>query len=162
LKAASNEWGCLAQGNIHSVTSTNTIDFIHKSDIPSHTPVTYVSVVCSHKPLKKEQHRVRVVVGGNKLDYLFETASPAAGLLETKLLLNSIISDVNEGAKFFSMDLSDFFLATPMSKPEYMKVPIKYFPPDIITLYNLHDKAHNDHINIKIKRTCMDLNKLLS
>jgi hypothetical protein len=48
-------------------------------------------------------------VGGDKLSYDEDTGSPAASLLETKLMLNSVISDAAKGAKFMSMDLKDFF-----------------------------------------------------
>ena len=36
-----------------------------------------------------------------------------------------------------SCDLKDLFLASPMDKLDYTKVPIKYFPPDIIERYHL-------------------------
>jgi len=51
-----------------------------------------------------------------------------------------------------SMDLKDFFLATPMETPEFMKVPMRYFPKDIHDRYNLHEKLHNEYIYIKIKK----------
>jgi len=56
---------------------------------------------------------------------------PAANLLETKIILNSTISDANQEARFMSADIKDHFLATPMNKPEYMKVKYKYIPEDI-------------------------------
>ena len=51
-----------------------------------------------------------------------------------------------------SLDLKDFFLATPMEHAEYMKVQTKYFPTDISEYYNLHDKEHNGYIYIKIQK----------
>ena len=40
-----------------------------------------------------------------------------------------------------------------MKNPEYMKIKLKYFPPDIISMYNLHDKVHSDgYVYIKIKK----------
>ena len=92
-----------------------------------------------------------MVTGGNRLTYAADTGSPAASLLETKILLNSTISDAHKCARFMSMDLKDFFLATPMEKPEFMKVPKRYFPNDIQDKYNLHEKIHNDYVYIKIK-----------
>ena len=53
------------------------------------------------------------------------------------------------------MDLKDMFLHTPMQRPEYMKVRLKYFPDDIIQQYTVNDLAHNGHIYIKIKKACM-------
>ena len=67
--------------------------------------------------------RTRVVLGGNKLEFYSDSGSPATDLTETKLLLKSVISDTNDGAKFARMGLKDIFLHTEMEKLEYMKVP---------------------------------------
>ena len=63
-KALSNEWGRLAQGNIYGIKHTDTIEFIHQSEVPKDKKETYDSFVCDHRPLKSEQWRVRLVVGG--------------------------------------------------------------------------------------------------
>ena len=87
------------------------------------------------------------------LTYNADAGSPAANMLETKLILNSTISDAHRGARFMSADLKDFFLATPMEGDEYMKVKYKHFPADIRRRYNLQEKVTaSDHIFIKIKR----------
>jgi hypothetical protein len=153
LQAASNEFGRLAQGNKYGVKATNTIDFIPKSAVPNDRKVTYGSFVCDYRPLKDDPYRIRLVVGGDKLDYPDDPASPAAGLLETKLLLNSVISDAAKGARFMSMDLKDHFLASPMERPEYMRVHRRHIPPDIFEQYNLHSIISTDgFIYIKIKK----------
>ena len=152
-QAMSNEWGRLAQGNDNGINFTDTIDFIHRHDVPSQQKVTYGSFVCNFKPLKKEQYRIRLVAGGDILMYDEDTGAPAASLIETKLLINSVISDSDQGAQFLSCDLKDFFLATPMEKAEYMKVQYKYFPSDIRHKYNLQSKVTSDgYIFIKIKK----------
>ena len=52
-----------------------------------------------------------------------------------------------------SLDLKDFFLATPMGRPEYMKVPLKYFPQDIIERYSLDKKVDaNGYVYVKINK----------
>ena len=92
-----------------------------------------------------------MVVGGDKLEYPWHSGSPATDLTETKILLNSIISDASSGAQFASMDLKDFFPSTPMARPEFMKMKLKYFPPDIIKKYNLMALVHTDgYIYIQI------------
>ena len=48
-------------------------------------------------------------MGGDKLSYEADTGSPTASLLETKLLVNSVMSDADKGARFLSCDLKDFF-----------------------------------------------------
>ena len=153
-KSLSMELGRLAQGNIHGVTATDTIDFISKSDVPKDEKVTYAQCVCDHRPLKTEPYRVRIVVGGDKLDCDIDSGAPATNLAEFKLLINSVISEAKHGAKFLSCDLKDFFLASPMENPKYMKMKATIFPPDIIKRYNLEQKiAQDGYIYIKISQT---------
>lgn len=152
-KSLSNEWGRLAQGNIHGVLATDTIEFISINELPNIATVTYASFVCDYRPLKNEPWRVRIVVGGDKLSYAEDAGSPTTDMLETKILLNSVISDAPQGARFISLDLKDYFLASPMKTPEYMKVLISKFPPDIIHRYKLHSLATKEgFIYIKIKK----------
>ena len=152
-RSLSNEWGRLAQGNDHGVKATDTIEFIAKSAVPSGRKVTYGSFVCDFKPLKEQQYRIRLVAGGDKLDYDDDPASPTASLLQSKLLLNSTISDAKDGARFMSADLKDYFLATPMETPEYMRSNIRHIPDDIIAKYNLRNIVTPDGwIYIKIKK----------
>ena len=128
----SNEWGRLAAGNQYGVEATHTIEFITKDEVPSDKHPTYISFVCDERPLKDKRWRVRGVVGGDKLQYAADAGSPATDLVETKILFNSVISDANNGAKFCSIDLKDMFLHTLLKHFEYLKVPIRYFTPDII------------------------------
>ena len=102
-------------------------------------------MVCDYRPLKKETHRVRLTVGGDKLDYNFDAASPAASLIDTKLLLNSVISDSAKGAKFMTLDIKDFFLQTKMEDPEFMKIHAKYFDDTLRTKYNLSSIIGKDN-----------------
>ena len=69
-----------------------------------------------------------MTIGRDKLDYVDETASPAASLIETKLPLNSAIS----GAKIFlTMDLKDHFLQTIMKDKEYMRINKQYITDEL-------------------------------
>ena len=152
-KSLSNEWGRLAQGNHAGVNYTDTIDFIRRNDIPSGRKITYATFVLDYRPLKSEPHRIRITVGGDRLTYPFDTGSPAANLLETKLLLNSTISDAHRGSRFMSADLKNFFLATPMARDEFMRVKLQYFPADICTKYDLASKVAPDgYVYIRIKK----------
>lgn len=104
----------------------------------------------------KNNWQIRRVVSGDKLEYKFDSGSPAANMLETKLLFNSVISDASKGARFCSMDPKDMFLQTPMECLEYMKVTFKYFPEYIRKKCNFYTLVYNNHIYIKIKKGCMD------
>ena len=153
LRSLSNEWGRLASGNQYGVKGTETIQFIHQHEVPTDRDVTYATFVCDLRPLKEEVYRVRITVGGDRLSYNDDAGSPAANLLETKLIINSTISDASKGARFMTADIKDHFLATPMKKAEYMKVQYKYFPEDIRQRYNLDSKVTpSGHIYIKINR----------
>jgi hypothetical protein len=152
-RALSNEFGRLAQGNAAGVISTDTISFIPKDHVPPKALVTYGNFICDHRPLKSEPYRVRLTVGGDKLRYDDDAGSPAASLLETKLIVNSTISDASKGARFACADLKDFFLASPMEKPEFMKIKYKYLPADIRTKYQLDTLVSPDgYVYVKIKK----------
>ena len=136
-KSLSNEFGRLAQGNKHGVKATDTMSFIPRHLVPNNRKCTYASFVCDYEPKKTEPYRICLVVGGDKLEYNSDAGSPAASLLETKLLLKSVISDARKGARFLRADLKDFFLATPMDNPEYMRIHWKHIPDDIREQYKL-------------------------
>ena len=143
-RSLSNEWGRLAQGNDAGIKGTDTIRFIPRSAVPQDRKVTYASMVCDYRPLKDEKYRVRITVGGDRLPYDNDAGSPAADLLETKLLINSTISDARKGARFMCLDIKDHFLATPMVGTEYMRAKYKYFPEDIRKKYILSQLVTND------------------
>ena len=79
-------------------------------------------MVCNYRALKSEQYWVWLTVGGDKVDYLYDASSPAATLIDTKLLLNSVISDNSKGARFMTVDIKDFFFQSTLPQPEYMQI----------------------------------------
>lgn len=143
-RSLSNEWGRLADGNDAGMKGTQTIAFMPQSLVPSDKKVTYATMACDYRPLKDEKHRVRITVGRDKLPYHEDAGSPAADLLETKLLLNSTISDAKRGARFMCLDIKDHFLATPMSNPEFMRVKLKHIPEDIHKRCKIYDLVSKD------------------
>ena len=58
------------------------------------------------RPLKEEKYRVRITVGGDKLDFCGDASSVAASLATVKNLLNSVVS--TRGAKFTTADIKYF------------------------------------------------------
>ena len=79
----SNEWGRLAQGNDDGVRSTDTIEFIYKYEVPKDRGVTYATYILGYRPLKTEPYRVRITVGGDRLNYAEDAGLSAVNLLET-------------------------------------------------------------------------------
>ena len=80
-----------------------------------------------------------------------------ANMLETKILVNSIISDAHKGARFPSTDIQDHFLHTPMDGHEYLRVPFARFPEDIRKKKIFTRKFQTMEIySYASKRPCMD------
>ena len=109
--ALSNEWGRLTQSKNAGVAATDTIKCVPYHNVPTTKKMTYDSFVYNHIPLKDEEWRICLVIGGDKLEYSSDSGSPATDLTETKMLLNSIISDANKGARFASMDSKRYVFA---------------------------------------------------
>ena len=148
-KSLANELGRLAQG-IRDVKGTDTIFFIPKSEIPRDRlkEVTYARIVVDYKPNKLEKNRSRVTVGGDRIHCLFDCGTPTADVPVIKLLWNSTLSTKN--AKYMTMDISNFYLGTPMDRPEFMRMPIKIIPPEIIKKYDLTKIESDGWVYIKI------------
>ncbi|KAK1740972.1 hypothetical protein QTG54_008224 [Skeletonema marinoi] len=141
LISAANEFGRLAQGVGDRVKGTNTIHFIHQTEVPVDRmkDVTYGQFVCTIRPEKEEQNRTRLVVGGDRVNYPGEVATPTAEMLVAKILFNSVIS--TPGARFMTMDVGNFYLNTPLPRPEFLRLHIDDIPEEIITQYNLRQKV---------------------
>ena len=67
-------------------------------------------MVCDYRLQKTGKHYVRLTIGGDKLEYDFDTTFSAASFIDTKLLLNSIISDSSWEAQFMTMDIEEDYL----------------------------------------------------
>jgi hypothetical protein len=79
----SNELGRICQG-IRDVVGTKTAFFIDLHNIPKDRKITYGKLFCDLKPNKTEKHRVRLIVGGNRLDYSGDTATSTADITTFK------------------------------------------------------------------------------
>jgi hypothetical protein len=85
-----NEFGRLFQG-IRNIPGTNTYFFI-KPTIPKDRKITYGKIVCDYKPHKTEKERVRLTVGGDKLENSGDVATSTADITTFKILINSTLS----------------------------------------------------------------------
>ncbi len=69
-------------------------------------------------------------MGSNKINYPGEVATPTADMLVAKILFNSVISTAC--AKFMMIDISNFYLMTPLKQPEYIHIKLSDIPEEII------------------------------
>ena len=69
---------------------------------------------------------MRITAGGNLIKYPGELTTRTADLTTTKIVWNSVKK--TEGAKYKCLDVSNFYLETPMNRYEYTKMPLSIFP----------------------------------
>ena len=103
-----------------------------------------------YRPQKNDPNRVRITAGGNLITYPFELTTRTADIPMSKILWNSTIS--TKDAKYMCIDIKNMYLATPMERHEYMRMPIDIIPEKNIRLYNLHEKVHNGFVYMEIVR----------
>jgi len=74
------------------------------------------------RPENAEKNQTIFMVGGDRINYPGEVATPTAEMLVAKLLFNSIVS--TEGTRSMTMGISNFYLMTPLKQPEYIQINI--------------------------------------
>jgi hypothetical protein len=146
-----NECGRLFQG-IREIPGSDTCFFIKLKNIPKDRKITYGKIVCEYKPHKKEKERVRLTVGGDRLDDSGDFATSTSDITTFKILINSTLS--TEDAAMMMMDIKNFYLGNPLPWFEYMKMLLSRFPEEIIQKYNLNALAVNGWVYIEIRK-CM-------
>ena len=125
-RSFANKFGRLAKGvgllqrTTEQVYGTNPLLFIPHFKVPNNVRVTYANFICDICPLKPEKCRVHLTVNGDKLDYEEDTSSPTIYLLDTNILLNSIISDADKEARCCTVEIKQFYLNNPMKTYRYM------------------------------------------
>jgi hypothetical protein len=144
-----NECGRLFKG-IRDIPGTDTCFFIELKNIPKERKITYGNIVCDYKPHKKEKERVRLTVGGDRLDYSGDVATSTADITTFKILINSTLS--TEDAAIMMMDIKNYYLGTPLPQFEYMKMLLSRFPEEIIQKYNLNALAVDGWVYIEIRK----------
>ena len=151
-KSLLKELGRLAQG-VPGTAGTDTIVFIKFDDIPidRRGHVTYGKTVVMYRPEKADPNRSRLTVGGNRIVYPGDVSTPTVEMMTVKMHLNSVIS--TKGARYCTFDIKDFYLMTPMERPEFMRMKLSDLPPEFVTLYDLTSIAEkNGTVYIKVQK----------
>jgi len=87
-----------------------------------------------------------MTAGGDRLDYPDDPSSPAVSILNTKIHINSTISDAKKGARYMTMDIKKIYLGTPMEFFQYIRVPQRFIPSEI----KKHTTSSSKSIDIPI------------
>jgi hypothetical protein len=144
-----NECGRLFQG-IRDIPGTDTCFFIKLTNVPKYRKITYGKIVWDYKPHKKEKERIRLTMGGDRLNYSGDVATSTADITTFKILINSTLS--TEDAAMMMMDIKNYYLGTPLPRFEYMKMLLSRFPEEIIQKYNLSALAVDGWVYIEIRK----------
>ena len=109
--------------------------FIPKYKVPKDKKVTYDKIVCEIKPEKEEKERTRLTMRGKLLDLTGNISAPTASVTTAKCVFNSVVS--TPGARFLLADIKHFYLNNILPDPEFMRIPLKIIPHEIIDTYEL-------------------------
>ena len=155
----SNELGRLCQGigtgphDGKRVKGTNTLFPIQHDNIPfgRRKEITYSKVVCKVRPEKGDAaNRTRITIGGNNIAYPGDVGTPTGSLELVKLLINSVLSQ--REARFATFDLKDFYLNTPLDRPEYVRIKITDIPEEFIKEYTLKEFVRDGWVYFEMRR----------
>jgi hypothetical protein len=148
-RGSGNERGRLFQG-IRDIPCTNRCLFIKLTNIPKDRKITHGKIVCYYKPHKKEKERVRLTVGGDRLEYSGDVATSTSDITTYKILVSSTLS--TEVAAMMMMDIKNYYIGTPLPRFEYMKMLLSRFLKEIVRNYNLTALAVDGWMYIEIRK----------
>jgi hypothetical protein len=80
--------------------------------------VTYGQFVCTVRLDEAEPNQKRFAIGGDRINYPGKVATPTMEMLVAQMLFNSVIS--TKGTRFMTMDISNFYLMTPLHRPKFI------------------------------------------
>lgn len=133
-------------------TETETIKPIHRHQIPEERrkDIAYYNPQVQEK-IKEQQHvrRVRGTIGGDRVNYPGATAARTASLEVVRSLLNSTLCD---DAEWSTADITDYYLNTPLLRPEYMRMTRKQISPTIMVEYDLEQYFDGDTMHFEINK----------
>jgi len=155
-----NELGRLCQGigsdtttpNNKRIDGTDTFRPINYHDIPAdrRSDITYTRVVCEVRPQKDDPNRTRITIGGNRICYPGDTGTKTGSLELVKLMLNDVLSTPQ--ARLGCFDISNFYLGTPLDRPEYVRIKLADIPQEFVDEYDITTYAHDGWINFEINK----------
>ena len=62
------------------------------TNIPADRTITYARIMVDYREQKTDPNRVRITVGGNLIEYLYELTTRTVDVTTSKVMWNSVIS----------------------------------------------------------------------
>ena len=76
-----------------------------------------------------------MTAGGDRLDCPYDVSSLAVSMTNSKLHINSTISNAHKGARYLGIDITNFYLGTGMPYYQYMCIHLSKIPQEIKNEY---------------------------
>lgn len=132
---------------------SKTLKPIHPHDQPAHRhkDTSYYNPQIKEKEdsTGNRTYRVRGTIGGDKINYPGDTSANTAAMPVVKILLQSVISD---DTNWMTLDIKDYYLNTPLSRPEYIRIQRKLIPNDIMERHKLEEFMSNTSVLFEVNR----------
>jgi hypothetical protein len=123
---------------------------VELKNIPKDRKITYVKIFCDYNAHKRDKERVRLTVGGDRLDYSGDMATSTADITTFKILINSTLSTTD--AAMMMMDIKNYYLGAPLPWYEYMRMLLSRFLEEIVSKYNLTTLAIDGWVYIETRK----------
>ena len=148
-----HKWQIAETEELDRLLNTNTIRpiLIAAQPLERRRDTTYYNPQTKEKETASGErtYRIRGTIGGDRVNYPGPTTARTAAMPLVKILLHSVISD---DAHWLTIDIKDFYLNTPLPRPEYLRIPSKFLTPTIITNHSLHPYLHNNSILFEVNK----------
>ena len=154
-KAGSNapQWQIAEIEELDRLLRTETIRpmFVADQPLQRRRDTTYYNPQTKEKETTSGERtfRIRGTIGGDRVNYPGPTTARTAAMLLVKILIHSVVSDK---AQWLTIDIKDFYLNTPLPRPEYLRIPSKFLTSTIITDYKLSPYLHNNAILFEVNK----------
>eukprot|EP00804_Cyclotella_cryptica_P027782 CCRYP_009193-RA/>CCRYP_009193-RA protein AED:0.35 eAED:0.35 QI:0/0/0/1/0/0/2/0/335 len=137
-------------GTNQRIQGTDTFYVIDYIGIPFDrcSEITYSKVVCTVCPEKSDPDCTRITIGGNCICYPGDVGTKTPPLELMKLMINSVLSRRN--AKCCTFNISNFYLGTPLDRPEYVRICIGDIPQEFIDEYDLTHHVRDGWVYFQI------------
>ena len=107
--------------------SLDTFYVIKFEDIPKDwlNEICYTSVVCEVRPGNKDPNLTRITICGTNVCYPGDVGTNTSPLELFNIMIKIILS--RAGAKYVCFYIENFYLSTPLGRPEYVKFNFQKF-----------------------------------
>ena len=145
------EWQQAEDEEITRLLKSNTIRPIHCADQPAdrRADTTYYNPqpkeMCDAAGIKS--YRIRGTIGGDRVNYPGPVTARTADMDVVKILLNSVLAD---NVHWFTVDFTDYYLGTPLLRPEYLRISSKFLSTASITTHQLGPYLKNGSVLFEV------------